>query len=117
MLSDLRTGTWTGRGRNHLSTTAYDVAYNSSSNILCAVGEGTQTAAFSTDGGVTWQSSGRPFSTRGRGITWALGIFVAVGQGTGNQIYTSTTCESGSWTGRSNLWQNNGAGYAVAYGK
>lgn len=108
--------TWTGRNDNHLTTTAYDVAGNAT--LLCAVGEGTQTAALSTDLAVTWQSAGRPFSRSGRGVAFApeLNLFVAVGDSDGGTVRSSSDCVS--WTTRSDLWQRSqgASGRAVAWG-
>jgi hypothetical protein len=66
--------------------------------LLVAVGQGTNTIATSTDGGITWTGRGQTiFTTAGNAATWNGTMWVALGQGT-NTIAIST--DGIYWTGR-----------------
>jgi hypothetical protein len=71
------------------STSAFSFSF------FIAVGSGTNTLAYSTNG-ISWTAN-NIFSISGNGVAWNGSIFVAVGQGT-HTIATST--DGTTWTGR-----------------
>jgi hypothetical protein len=100
--------TWTGLGTSIFSTYGRGVAFNNARpqsityprNLTVAVGSGTNTIIYSTDG-ITWTPSNNSTSifTVGYGVAWNGTLWVAVGQGT-NTIATSP--DGITWTAVSN---------------
>ena len=98
--------TWTGLGNSIFSTRGYGVAFNNARphsityprNLTIAVGTGTNTIAYSSDG-INWtpSSNGNSIFTYGRGVAWNGTLWVAVGSGTTNTIATSP--DGITWTG------------------
>ena len=80
---------WTGQGNGVFTSGGYGVAYDGTSTYV-AVGDGTNTIAYSTTGGISFTGVGSAiFTTRGRGVCFGGGKFVAVGNG-GSSIAYST---------------------------
>ena len=72
----------------------YGVAWNGT--MWVAVGQGTNTIAYSSDG-ITWTGLGTSaFSSVGHGVAWNGTRWVAVGQGTNTIAYSS---DGITWTG------------------
>jgi hypothetical protein len=66
-----------------------------------AVGEGTNTIAYSADDGITWTGLGTNiFSDYARGVAWNGTRWVAVGKGTNSIAYSS---DGITWTGSTDL--------------
>lgn len=86
--------TWTGIGTAIFSSSGDGVAWNNTRFV--AVGSGTNSIAYSSNG-VSWTGIGTAiFSTSGKGICWNGSIFVAVGSGTNSIAYSS---DGITWTG------------------
>jgi sucrose-6-phosphate hydrolase SacC (GH32 family) len=102
---------WNGLGNSIFTTRANDVAYNATSDIYVAVGEGTNTIAKSTNG-IDWTGSGTvTFSSAGLAVTNSTsGGFIAVGAG-GNAIAKSTDGTTWSGTGMALLDEAYGIGW------
>jgi hypothetical protein len=80
--------TFIGLGATIFSTKCAGVIYGSTSWV--AVGEGTNTIAVSTDGGLTWTGLGSTiFTTRGTSVYWNGQNFVATGEGTNTLAVSS----------------------------
>jgi hypothetical protein len=85
---------WTGLGNTIFSVQGNDVAYGN--GVWVAVGEGTNTIAFSKNG-ITWTGLGLSvFSLKGTGVTWNGTRFVATGSGTNTLAYSP---DGLTWTG------------------
>ena len=87
------------------STRGRGIAWNGS--MWVAVGEGTNSIAYSYDG-VAWNGLGTSiFSTGGYGVAWNGSMWVVVGQG-GNSYATSP--DGINWTGRGTSGLSYGRG-------
>ena len=110
--------TWTGLGTSIFSFHGSGVAFNTlrqhtitfPSNLLVAVGQGTNTIAYSNDG-ITWTGLGSSiFSQVGSCVAWNGKIWVAFGIGTNSIAYSS---DGINWTGLgTSIFSNNGNGVA-----
>jgi hypothetical protein len=87
--------TWVGGGAGPFSTQGNAVAWNG--NITVAVGQGTNTIAYSTDSGSTWTGIGTSiFSTSGNSIAWNGTYWIAGGSGTNTSAFST---DGINWTG------------------
>jgi hypothetical protein len=78
---------WTGINKTIFSTSANGICWNGA--IWVAVGEGTNTIAYSYTGISGWVGVGTSiFSTRGLSVCWNGVRFIAVGQGTNSIAYS-----------------------------
>jgi hypothetical protein len=85
--------------------------YTVDENFFVAVGQGTNTIAYSSDG-INWTGIGIAiFSTAGYGVAWNGEMFVAVGTGTNTIAYSS---DGINWTGVGVAIFST-AGYGVAW--
>lgn len=72
---------WTNASSQPFSTRAKGAFWNG--QITVAVGQGDNSIATSTDGGITWTGLGTGmFSVQGNGVAWTDAYWVATGQGT-----------------------------------
>jgi hypothetical protein len=100
---------WTGRG-TIFTTAGNGVAWNGS--MWIAVGQGTNTIAYSYDG-ITWSGiSSPPITTAGYAIAWSGSTWVAVGQG-GNSIAYSY--DGIVWTGTTGTTLFSSFGLSVSW--
>jgi len=98
---------------NIFTTQGNGVAWNGTRWV--AVGEGTNTIAYSSDG-TNWTGVVSNLFTTGYNIAWNGSLYVAVGTGTSNAIATSS--DGINWTGRgSSMFGTTGTsiGYGVAW--
>jgi hypothetical protein len=79
---------WTNASSQPFSTRASSAFWNG--QITVAVGQGGNSLATSTDGGITWTGLGTTmFSVQGNGVSWTDAIWVATGEGTNTIIYSN----------------------------
>jgi hypothetical protein len=84
-----------GRGSSTFTTQSNSIAYNGT--LWVAVGQGSNTIAWSVDGSSNWTGLGTAtFSTAGNDVAWNGQMWMAVGQG-GNTLASST--DGKIWTG------------------
>ena len=86
------------------------VAWNGT--MWVAVGQGTNSIAYSSDGS-TWTGVTNIFSTTGNNVSWNGSLWVAVGYGTNTLAHSS---DGKTWTGRGKTIFSN-SGYGVAWNK
>ena len=92
------------------TTSCNGVAWNGS-NLLVAVGEGTNTIATSPDGSTFGLGIGTTiFTTRGNGICWSGSNWIAVGEGTNSVAFSP---DGINWSGNgTTLFTTSGNGIA-----
>jgi hypothetical protein len=87
MVKSGQTG-WTNASSQPFSTRASSAFWNGQTTV--AVGQGGNSLATSTDGGITWTGLGTTmFSVQGNGVSWTDALWVATGQGTETIIYSN----------------------------
>ena len=102
---------WVGAGSNIFTTAGWGVAWNGS--MWLAVGQGTNTIAYSVNNGVSWfaaSNSTSVFSTAGYGVSWTGSLWVITGTGTNMVAYSAYG--SNGWVARTTIPFTTG-GYGV----
>jgi hypothetical protein len=101
---------WNGLGNKVFTTAGY--AVTKGGNVWVAVGEGTNSIAYSYDG-YTWYGLGATlFTIRGRAVHYNGSRFVACGEGTTKIAYSN---DGITWVASTD--QMNTASYTLTYGK
>lgn len=89
--------TWIGRGKYLFSTNAYAVASNK--KLTVAVGEGTNSIAFSPDG-VHWTGLGTSLMTKGTSVAYSSsdgGVWIAVGFAADSSVVCLRSTNGKTW--------------------
>lgn len=88
--------TWTGLGSSIFSTACYGMVYNPNSGMFVAVGQGTNSIAYSYNG-INWTGLGTTIFTQGRCIDYIGGYYIA---GAFSGTHSLATSPDGiNWTG------------------
>jgi len=88
--------TWTGLGISIFSYACYGMVYNPNSGMFVAVGQGTNSIAYSYNG-INWTGLGTTLFTTGRCIDYIGGYYIA-GAITGTH-FLATSPDGINWTG------------------
>ena len=110
--------TWNGvSGSPAIISPAYGVACDGSGGVSVAVGQGTNSIAYSNNGGSVWTGVNTTLMRTGYGIATNSKIWVAVGEDTSNNIIRTSSISPTNWLGCGKVFKNAAHGVAYSYAK